>query len=58
MRGSSPPCGATRGEQPLTLPLSLAHSFALTGAGASVSPRTGERRERRPSSRAIRLTIN
>src|SRR5215471_6575549 len=27
--------------------LSLAHSFALTGAGASVSPRTGERRERR-----------
>ena len=42
-------CNATRriGSKPLTLVLSLAHSFALTGADASVSPRTGERRERR-----------
>jgi len=33
----SPPDGTTRWST-LTLALSLAHSFALTGAGASVSP--------------------
>jgi len=33
--------------------LSLTHSFALTGAGASVSPKTGGRRERRTVPRDV-----
>jgi hypothetical protein len=39
VRGSSPPSGTTRWEQPSPSPSPFAHSFALTGAGASVSPK-------------------
>ena len=38
-----------------TLALSLAYSFALTGADASVSPRPGERREKRIKATPLQL---
>ena len=44
--GEGFPAGASSGlKSSLTLPLSLTHSFALTGAGASVSPARREKGE-------------
>jgi hypothetical protein len=44
VRGSTP-TEAIRLQQPITLPLSQTHTLALTGAGASVSPKRRERGE-------------